>query len=81
MGRYTEKLAALQKEATKLYDPKTAIGNQELAKVMQQGEELSKKLETHDECSNCDGWAFIECGECGHERDCEYCEDGLIEKS
>lgn len=37
-------------------------------------------LEEHekDKCTDCDGTGSVDCWECGHESECDFCDDGVV---
>lgn len=80
MAKLARQLSDLRRQFQQLYDPATAFGNQDLLEINAQIQDIELILETHDECRECQGWGTTECHECGHDRDCTECEDGLVKK-
>lgn len=80
MSKLQEELGRLRYQFKRKYDPDTAMGNLELLEISNQIGAIEETLEKNDECEQCDGFGGTECGECGHERECGYCDNGLIPK-
>ena len=80
MSKLQEELGRLRYQFKRNYDPATAMGNPELIEIKHQIEAIEEILEKNDECESCNGFGGTECGECGHERECWHCENGLIPK-
>ncbi len=78
MGYYTNHLKYLNELFKKQYDPKTAFADPKLVEIQTSIDRITAEMDGKEECSDCDGYGSIECNECGSEKECRYCEDGLV---
>jgi len=81
MTKLQEELRRLRWQFKKQYAPTTAMGNLDLIEIKNQIEAIEETLEKNDECIECEGYGDTTCDECGHEKHCWGCENGLIPKN